>query len=112
MLRLQHGLFALTQLRSLIIVNNEALENLNGLENLTTFTDSTFYAVNIGGVQWENFCTGYTDGPNPNLTDFCAIQTLMNSHIWDINGNTSCPVIVNNAYNPTPQDFINGDCSQ
>ncbi|MEM6685630.1 MAG: hypothetical protein AAF617_07505, partial [Bacteroidota bacterium] len=106
------GLEQLAELRILIIADNENLQNLNGLENLVTLTPSIFNAVNIGGIQWENFCTGYIDGPNPNLSDFCAIQTLMNTHQWDINGNSQCAVIVNNAYNPTVQDFINGNCSQ
>ena len=106
------GLEQLVELRILIIANNEALQSLNGLNNLMTLTPSIFNAVNIGAIQWENFCTGYTDGPNPNLSDFCAIETLINAYEWDINGNSQCAVIVNNAYNPTPQDFLDGNCSQ
>lgn len=106
------GLEQIVELRILLISNNDALENLNGLDNLVTIIPSIFGAVNIGGRQWENFCDAIIDGPNPNLTDFCAIQTLINSNEWNINGNSRCAVIVNNAYNPTLQDFIEGNCSQ
>ncbi|PTX62189.1 receptor L domain-containing protein [Kordia periserrulae] len=106
------GLESLLELRILIVANNENLQNLNGLDNLTTFTPSIFNAVNIGAIQWENFCTGYINGPNPSLTDYCAIETFMNSYQWDNSGASLCAVIVGNAYNPTVQDFIDGNCSQ
>ncbi|WP_298510943.1 hypothetical protein [uncultured Kordia sp.] len=106
------GLEQITEVRILLISNNDALENLNGLDNLVSITPNILSIVNIGARQWENFCDAYIDGPNPNLTDFCAIQTLINSNEWNINGNSRCAVIVNNAYNPTLQDFLDGNCSQ
>ncbi|WP_298510945.1 hypothetical protein [uncultured Kordia sp.] len=106
------GLEQLMEVRSLIIINHEALENLNGLDNLVTLSPGGFNFINIGASQWENFCDAYIDGPNPNLTDFCAIQTLINAGQWDNNGANQCAVIVNNEYNPTLQDFMDGNCSQ
>lgn len=96
------------QARSLLVSNNDALVSLNGIENIT-ITGSTFSLVNIGVRQWEGDCGGYIDGPNPNLTNLCALTSVLINSNWN---NNYCVVINNNAYNPTPQDIIDGNCSQ
>ncbi|SRX56041.1 hypothetical protein AEQU1_03067 [Aequorivita sp. CIP111184] len=62
------------------------LTNLNDLSNLQSF----------GGV--------LTIWANETLTDFCGLTTAV------LNMNKPLD-ITNNLYNPTLQDFINGDCS-
>lgn len=67
---------------------SDGLLNLNGLENLTT--------VN-GGLSVSN---------NDILTDFCAIENLV------VNGDTGPGFSTRgNAYNPTEEDILNGDCA-
>ncbi len=97
------------QARSLLVSNNDALLSLNGIENLTIIVN--FSIINIGVRQWEGDCTGYVDGPNPSLTDLCALQNVLINSNWNSN-NDYCVVVVNNAYNPSGQDILNGNCSQ
>jgi hypothetical protein len=79
----------LDSLGSLYIRGNSSLQNLNGLENLSTI-DLSFLVRN-----------------NNLLLDFCAITTLI------VGGGLNGEYIVsNNAYNPTQQDIIDGNCSQ
>ena len=101
------GLEQLTQARGLIVANNDALQSLDGIENLT-INASLFTLINIGVIQWEGDCGGHTNGPNPNLTDLCALSNALTTYDWINN----CAVIENNAYNPTPQDILDGNCSQ
>jgi hypothetical protein len=107
-----NGLEQLTELVLLFIANNETLENLNGLDNLSVATPSIFTAICVGGRSFENVCDSYIDGPNPNLSDFCALQTFMTNNNWNPFGNSQCAIFANNAYNPSIQDIIDGNCSQ
>ncbi|WP_046755477.1 leucine-rich repeat domain-containing protein [Kordia jejudonensis] len=97
------------QARSLIVSNNDALQSLNGIENITISGINNFSIINIGVRQWEGDCGGYIDGPNPNLTNLCALDPVLINSNWN---NNYCVVIVNNAYNPSGQDILNGNCSQ
>ncbi|MGV6832730.1 MAG: hypothetical protein ACWA5P_14355 [bacterium] len=87
------GLSSLTYANHIEIWDNQNLINLNGLEQLD-FSNSLL----IGGEA--------TNGGNQSLTDFCALQNLF------INGTYSEVDFINNAYNPTVQDIIDGNCSQ
>ena len=70
------------------ISNNILLTNLDGLENLIQID----YALHISS--------------NIALTDFCGLENLF------INGvGPSFYTVENNAYNPTQQDIIDGNCS-
>lgn len=60
-------------------------------------------------IQWEGDCGGYINGPNPNLSDLCALTSVLENSNWN---NNFCVVVVGNAYNPSGADIINGDCSQ
>ncbi|WP_127845279.1 autotransporter outer membrane beta-barrel domain-containing protein [Psychroflexus aestuariivivens] len=132
------GLNSITNLESLEIVNNSSLQNLNGLEfitdilylsiernenlisldgleNLTNIGPSYFRyssALIIGGNHSDMLDQEgnsiVESAPNPNLTDFCALENLM------VNGNGSAEnvQIIYNAYNPTAQDIIDGNCEQ
>jgi hypothetical protein len=67
----------------LIIVGCELLENLNGLENI-----SNIIKLNIAN--------------NSSLTDFCGIRNALPVQTYyNVNGN---------AYNPSQQDIIDGNC--
>ena len=80
--------------------NNPVLTNIDGLENVTILPTTL--------VGHNTTCAGpfvtITCG-NPMLTDFCAIQEAI------LNTNFIFFDIENNGYNPTLEDFANGDCS-
>ncbi|WP_431135037.1 hypothetical protein [Psychroserpens mesophilus] len=102
------GLEQITQLDRLEIAGNQELSDLNGLGNLISITNPGGPNVPTLMIGLEFSDSGYLYGPNPNLTNFCALEELF------INGNgTSIETFIDyNAYNPTPQDIIDGNCSQ
>ncbi|MDC8000367.1 cadherin repeat domain-containing protein [Aequorivita todarodis] len=81
------GLESITNINSQIIIERNNLINLNGLENLIEVAQQ--FRI------WQN----------PNLTDFCALTNLC------VSGNLPSFLTESNAYNPTKQDIINGNCS-
>ena len=77
-----------SNLLALFITDALAIESLNGLENISTITNS----LNVVG--------------NLALTDFCALQNSASSLSEDD------VLILNNSFNPTLQDIIDGNCSE
>lgn len=84
------GLNNLTSINGkLRIEYNDSLLNLDELGNLTSITDEL-------RIRYNSI-----------LTNFCGISNLINN--GTLSGNY---VVNNNAYNPTQQDIIDGNCSQ
>ncbi len=83
-----NGLTNLTNVERIYIVDNENFKNLNGLDNLT----SRLVRIHIEG--------------NPLLDDFCNLEYVFNNY-----GLPDSYVVFDNAYNPTLQDIIDGNCS-
>ena len=81
----------------LSIINNDALTSLNGLSNL----NAVYGEIVIGDRPNQ-----IEPNQNNSLSDFCDLQNLVN------NGYHEDVFINNNAYNPTIQDIIDGNCSQ
>ncbi|MBC8755042.1 hypothetical protein H2O64_10190 [Kordia sp. YSTF-M3] len=83
------GLESITSISSLGIVNNDALTSLDALQGLVTIES----AIYIAG--------------NDNLTNYCILQAPLQS-------NTSLSIfnVLNNQFNPTQQNIIDGNCSQ
>ena len=75
-------------LLAVFISDNNQLETLDGLENITTITN----ALNVVG--------------NVALTDLCALQNSVSSLSEDD------VLILTNSFNPTLQDIIDGNCSE
>ena len=114
-----NGLESLDHVDMLDITNNKILKNLNGLNKLSTVV----YNLTIGecpmlksleglnnlNVVGDNIYIGeHWDGdpfPNDSLSDFCAISELI------LSKNEEKVHISNNRYNPSYEDFENGDCS-
>jgi len=71
-----------------------------GANNYTQIIRSVFK-----GSQWPCTINGPGNELNEMLTDLCAIQGIIAS------GNYQTIEIDGNAYNPTVEDFIAGDCS-
>ena len=104
------GLEQITALDIIRIADNNGLMSLNGLENLVYIEPNTSTTQIYIGVRFNGANIPPAAAPNPNLTDLCALQNLF------VNGNgTNSNIeifIENNGYNPTPQDIIDGNCSQ
>ncbi|MCG2420064.1 cadherin repeat domain-containing protein [Aequorivita sp. F47161] len=86
-LRNLFGLQQITNIGKVTIDENENLLSLNGLENLLRVSQS------------------FRARQNSNLSDFCALTNLC------VNGDLNILQAENNAYNPTKQDIIDGNCS-
>jgi len=77
------------------VINNTSMISLDGVENL----------LEVGSIEIGIDSQG-SSKPNVNLTDYCALTNLIT------NGTYGEVTIENNAYNPTVQDIIDGNCSQ
>lgn len=75
---------------SLVIINTEVLENLNGFENLNR----------IGG--------NIDISRNSGLSNFCGIVSVLQT----TNGFSGNYTVQDNLFNPTQQELENGTCSQ
>ncbi len=84
-----NGLESITSVSGLNIVNNDALTSLAALEGLLTIENGIYIAG------------------NENLTNYCILQTPLQN-------NPSLPIfnVLNNQFNPTQQNIIDGNCSQ
>lgn len=91
------GLNNLTSLGDAMVINNDNLISLEGLGNLLSVE-----RLGLG----ENHLN--SDFPNPQLSDFCALQNLFTNGTY----NPDEVRIGNNAYNPSIQDIIDGNCAQ
>ena len=95
----------------LIIVGNDKLEALN-LQNLKTVNNSLTIGNNNSLTSLDGLNNliyvreDFEVSTNPLLSDFCAVSQFV------INQGFGSLYIEDNLYNPTAQDFINGDCSQ
>lgn len=119
-LDLEHNLFttlnALSNLTSIggtfTLYDNNNLLNFDGLDYLTSigndlWIQSNSALTNVGGLLNLTSVGNrlHFDG-NTSLTSFCGLNTL----IIDNNFNNSYEVF-DNAYNPTQQDIIDGNCN-
>ncbi len=84
-----------------LIITNTSIETLDGIQNLP---------MKLTGVITNN----------PNLHDFCAIKETLNSNYYNdfysINGEQKEEllnrfIIKENAFNPTQEEILNGNCS-
>lgn len=80
------------------IEGNTLLESLDGLENLLSLDEG----IHIGGTLPHE--------ANPVLSDLCGISNLLINGTINLS-NANGFLITNNAYNPTMQDIIDGNCS-
>jgi len=113
------GLENINSVTGLIVNNNASLVNLSGLQGLNTVNDFTYIRNNnslitlsgldnLLSINELNIGTNASNEnvANANLSDFCALTNLFT------NGSSTTVNIANNAYNPTIQDIIDGNCSQ
>ncbi len=98
---------------TLVINNNDNLLNLDGLNSLNSVGEDfkireNAKLINLNGLSNLQY-VGYSLNINHNevLSDLCGITPLINS-----NGIQYKYYVSSNAYNPTEQDILNGNCSQ
>ncbi len=108
---------------SLMNLNDlSGIKHINGYASITSGTLSSIGLVNletVGGVLDLFFMPGITDlNDLSNLRSFGGLVIWANENLADFCGlssaivNMNIPVdISSNPYNPTLEDFINGDCS-
>ncbi len=86
-----NSLNSITKIDGGLVIYNTTLSNLTGLDNLILL--GSYFMIS----------------DNSELIDFCALTNLFTNGTYDIYGIFS---IGSNAYNPTTQDIIDGNCSQ
>lgn len=74
---------------SIIVLNNGSLKNLNGFSNIGSM--GQYHDINIE--------------ENTNLDNLCGLQLIFE------NGFSNNFIVVNNQYNPSQQDIMDGNCS-
>ncbi len=84
------------------IANNDILNNLDALSNLSLIECGDPVYNSNGEIEGNLVITG-----NFNLTNFCGL-----TNIFVVNGLCSLEYLISqNAFNPTNQDFLNGNCN-
>jgi len=109
-----NGLEGLTSIGSLLwILENPSLEHIDGLSGLTS-TGSFFQIIrnegllNLDGLANLNSVNGFFNIiDNSLLVDFCGLQPIVSN-----GGVDNTLAISGNAFNPSEQDIIDGNCSQ
>ena len=94
------GLISVPSAKNINIANNPSLQNLNGLGGII---ENSYFRTYLGCGEDANalpYCG------NENLGDLCGIQNLF------LNGTYDYVYIAGNAFNPSIQDIIDGNCSQ
>ncbi|MEP0263744.1 hypothetical protein [Dokdonia sp.] len=106
-----NGLENITSVNRLSVWLTPNLTNLQGLSNVTSDILFVFISQNdqlesLDGLENVSSITGSINASyNPILNDLCAIQnSITNLSEEDVE-------ILFNAFNPTMQDFIDGNCS-
>lgn len=101
------GLEQITAIDYIWIYNNDGLLNLNGLDNVVSVIQNASFPAIFIGLRPTDTPSHNIPSPNPNLSDFCALQNLL------VNGNGVAAeiFIANNAYNPSVSDIIAGNCN-
>jgi hypothetical protein len=129
------GFDGLTSCKSITISNMGDLETLSGFDNLEYVTENIDIGACSGIVNFDGFPNLISAGgfiinnlyslsnlgdlsqltsiendmviiENNNLTDFCGLQTFLMD-----DGLGGSFTVYNNAFNPTQQDIIDGNCS-
>lgn len=95
-----------------VSINSTSLENVSFLDNLKFINDGGVgiyrndNLLNVDGLSsLESISGNLLLNMNSQLTDFCGLENILQ------NGFSGDLIINDNAYNPTNQDFQQGNCS-
>ncbi len=105
------ALQGVTSCREFILVYNGFISDYSSLQNLTSVSsDMEISGTGLDNLDMlQNLISVGGDlkfADNSSLFDYCGLQNLI-----DANGLQGNFITQNNAYNPTYQDMLNGDCS-
>lgn len=105
-----HGLHNITMADFVGIGFDSNLLCLDGLSGLQTVNNifsinSLSLITDLSGIENITVLSQLQISNNDTLTDFCVVEDLI------VNGVVENLFIQNNAYNPTEQDFLDGNCS-
>lgn len=105
-----NGLNFHNSIGSLYLSYNNSLSDLNALLSLdningTLNINNNNSIIHLNGFTNVDNIFGIGIGNNVNLYDFCGLSNLMSNNYTGSYG------VSGNAYNPTQQDIINGNCS-
>ena len=104
------ALSSIKTIRNLQIYDSPLLDDINGLSNLSKVNCSVSIRGNNLLTKLDVFSNITEIGcdlliiNNDNLTDFCGITTLVSNGVTEYG-------VYGNAFNPTEQDIIDGNCS-
>jgi hypothetical protein len=104
------ALSSINTVGSLDILANPLLDDINGLSNLSKVNGSVRIRENNLLTKLDVFSNiteiggSLTINYNDNLTNFCGVTTLVSNGVSSYN-------VYGNAFNPTEQDIIDGNCS-
>lgn len=95
---------------TLSIAENSALVNLSGLQNITIIGVDLLIVendnlTNLNELSNLNSAPNIRINNNNILVDFCGLNNVI------VNGGNNDFLAFYNAYNPTKQDIIDGNCS-
>jgi hypothetical protein len=105
------GLHNITTADNVFLQLDNLFTSLDGLSGLQTVNEIWAIDINpvindLAGLENITEINSLWINNNEMLTDFCAVEDLI------INGVVEDLVINGNAYNPTQQDIIDGNCSE
>ncbi len=105
-----NGLHNITTADNVFLQLENLFTSLDGLSGLQTVNEVLAIGINpiiidLSGLENITEINSLWINNNEMLTGFCAVEDLI------INGIVEDLVINDNAYNPTMQDFIDGNCS-
>ncbi|MFT5890318.1 MAG: hypothetical protein ACI9Y7_000408 [Dokdonia sp.] len=109
-----NGLENITSVNRLSVWDNPNIINLQELSNITSDLFAVFVSENnqletLDGLENSPSITDFVSiVANPSLSDFCALQ----NNISNITDDDDDFTLFLNAYNPTMQDIIDGNCSE
>jgi hypothetical protein len=99
----------ITTLDMLIVTDNDALESLSGLSGLNQVRriniEDNISLLNLNGLDNVSAVNTLDCTSNIILSNLCALTKVVNS------GTIQNYQVSNNAYNPSQQDIIDGNCS-
>jgi hypothetical protein len=107
------GFTSLTTVAGIYFVRNPELKDLQGLEKITSMKNGMTVSgnnklTNVDGLaNVEGATTGIFINANTILRNLCGITKVVKG-----GGNTGSYQVTGNAYNPTVQQIIAGQCSQ
>jgi hypothetical protein len=120
------GLTSIGSISQIVSIDNFDIRDNIGLTTLGNFPDLAYLGLsfiydnvdlqNLNGLEQVNDVEAIVIAGNELLANFCSLENLVvygnGAEQEVIDGAYRLDIIPNNAYNPTVEDIIAGNCSQ